>query len=86
MLFRSEARLNGQIVQSAHSSDLIFPIAYSLSYLSRWYKFMPGDVLSTGSPAGVGFARKPPRMLQEGDVIEISCPKIGNLANPVVAA
>jgi 2-keto-4-pentenoate hydratase/2-oxohepta-3-ene-1,7-dioic acid hydratase in catechol pathway len=84
--FSVETRLNGEVMQSAHSSDLIFPIAYSLSYFSRWYRFMPGDVLSTGSPAGVGFARNPQRMLRPGDVVEVSCPKIGALSNPVVAA
>ena len=84
--FVIESHLNGEHVQTGESSDLIFPIAESLAFFSRWYKFMPGDVYSTGSPAGVGFAKDPPRMLQAGDVIEISCSKIGALANPVVAA
>ena len=83
--FLVETRLNGEVMQSAHSSDLIFPIATSLSYFAQWYKFLPGDVMTTGSPAGVGFARNPPRLLREGDVIEVSCPKIGACSNPVVA-
>lgn len=83
--FSVETRLNGEVMQSAHSSDLIFDIAQSLSYFSRRYKFMPGDVYSTGSPAGVGYARNPPRLLRDGDVVEVSCPKIGVLSNPVIA-
>jgi len=83
--FSVQTKLNGEVVQSADSSDLIFPIAYTLSYFSRWYRFMPGDVLTTGSPSGVGFARIPPRMLQVGDVVEVSSPKLGTLSNPVVA-
>lgn len=85
MDFVIESRLNGELVQTGESSDLIFPIAESLSFFSRWFKFNPGDVYSTGSPAGVGFAKEPPRMLQAGDVIEVSCSKIGALSNPVVA-
>ncbi len=83
--FTIETRLNDNVVQSAHSSDLIFSIAESLSFFSRWYKFMPGDVYSTGSPAGVGYAKNPPRMLQAGDVVEVSCSKIGGLKNTIVA-
>jgi 2-keto-4-pentenoate hydratase/2-oxohepta-3-ene-1,7-dioic acid hydratase in catechol pathway len=80
-----ETRLNGELMQSAHSSDLIFPLAYSLSYFSRWFRFQPGDVLTTGSPSGVGFARKPPRFLRDGDIIEVSARDIGVLSNPVRA-
>jgi acylpyruvate hydrolase len=80
-----ETRLNGELMQSAHSSDLIFPLAYSLSYFSRWYRFEPGDVLTTGSPSGVGFARNPQRFLRPDDVIEVSGSRVGKLLNPVVA-
>jgi acylpyruvate hydrolase len=79
-----ETRLNGKVMQSAHSSDLIFPLAFSLSYFSRWYRFEPGDVVTTGSPSGVGFAQKPPRLLRPGDVVEVSGSRIGTLCNPVV--
>jgi 2-keto-4-pentenoate hydratase/2-oxohepta-3-ene-1,7-dioic acid hydratase in catechol pathway len=80
-----ETRLNGEVMQSAHSSDLIFTLAYSLSYFSRWFRFQPGDVLTTGSPSGVGFARTPPRFLRDGDIIEVSARDIGILSNPVRA-
>jgi 2-keto-4-pentenoate hydratase/2-oxohepta-3-ene-1,7-dioic acid hydratase in catechol pathway len=79
-----ETRLNGQVMQSAHTSDLIFPVAYSLSYFSKWYRLEPGDVFTTGSPSGVGFAQNPPRFLRAGDLIEVSGSKIGTLSNPVV--
>ncbi|AEF05089.1 fumarylacetoacetate hydrolase family protein [Alteromonas naphthalenivorans] len=84
--FSIETKLNGEIMQSADSSDLIFTIAESLAYFSRWYKLMPGDVYSTGSPYGVGYARTPQRLLRDGDIIEVSCPKIGCLSNPVISA
>jgi 2-keto-4-pentenoate hydratase/2-oxohepta-3-ene-1,7-dioic acid hydratase in catechol pathway len=80
-----ETRLNGEVMQSAHTSDLIFTVAHSLAYFSRWYRFQPGDVFTTGSPSGVGFARKPPIFLQPGDVIEVSGSRIGTLSNPVVS-
>ena len=83
--FRIETRLNGELMQVGESTDLVFSIGHSLAYFSQWYGFMPGDVFSTGSPAGVGFARNPPRMLRGGDVVELSCQKIGLLSNPVVA-
>jgi len=80
-----ETRLNGKLMQSAHTSDLIFTVADSLSYFSRWFRFEAGDVFTTGSPSGVGFAQKPPRFLQPGDVIEVSGSHIGTLSNPVVS-
>jgi 2-keto-4-pentenoate hydratase/2-oxohepta-3-ene-1,7-dioic acid hydratase in catechol pathway len=71
--------LNGALMQSAGVSDLIFPIADVIAYLSRWYTFMPGDVLLTGTPAGVGVGRKPPVFIARGDVLKVSIDKIGSL-------
>jgi acylpyruvate hydrolase len=76
--------LNGKIMQSAHTSDLIWPISYLISYFSRWYPFRAGDILTTGTPAGVGFARKPPVYMGNGDVVEITVEKVGTLRNPIV--
>jgi acylpyruvate hydrolase len=81
-----ETRLNGEVMQFAHTSDLIFEVGYSLSYFSKWYRLEPGDVFTTGSPAGVGFARNPPRFLRAGDVVDVSGSKIGTLSNPVALA
>jgi acylpyruvate hydrolase len=72
-------RLNDRVMQSAGISDLIFPIAETISYLSRWYTFSPGDVLLTGTPSGVGVGRKPPVFVQKGDVLRVEIDRIGTL-------
>lgn len=77
-------RLNGEVMQAANTSNLIFRIAYSIAYFSRWFEFMPGDILTTGSPAGVGFSRNPPVLLRHGDVVEVYSDGIGSLFNPVI--
>jgi acylpyruvate hydrolase len=79
-------RLNGQVMQSARTSDLIFSIAKTLSYFSRWYRFSPGDILTTGSPAGVGYGRNPRVFLKAGDVVTVEVEKIGVLSNAVQRA
>lgn len=79
-------RLNGQVMQDAVMSDLIFTAAESISFFSRWYAFQPGDILSTGTPAGVGFGRKPQVFVKAGDVVEVEVSGIGKLANRFVTA
>lgn len=81
-----ETRLNGEVMQSAHTSDLIFTPGKSLSYFSKWFRFQPGDIVTTGSPSGVGIAQSPPRFLRAGDVVEVSASNIGTLRTPVVAS
>jgi 2-keto-4-pentenoate hydratase/2-oxohepta-3-ene-1,7-dioic acid hydratase in catechol pathway len=76
-------RLNGRQMQSAALSDMIFDIAENIAYFSRWYEFQPGDVLLTGTPAGVGVGRKPPVFLAEGDRIEVELSGVGTLRNTV---
>jgi 2-keto-4-pentenoate hydratase/2-oxohepta-3-ene-1,7-dioic acid hydratase in catechol pathway len=76
-----QTRLNGKLMQSAPVSDLIFDLPETIAYLSRWYTFEPGDVLLTGTPAGVGVGRKPPVFMQPGDTIEIDIDRIGTLRN-----
>lgn len=78
--------LNGDVMQSAHTSDLIFRIADTISRFSRWYAFAPGDVMTTGSPAGVGVAREPQVFLRPGDVVEVQGSGIGSLINTVMGA
>lgn len=80
-----ETRLNGEVVQSSDTSHLIFPIPRLISYASTIFTLMPGDVIVTGTPAGVGFGRKPPRYMKPGDVVEVEIEAIGVLRNPVVA-
>lgn len=72
-------RLNGKVMQSASVSDLIFPIAETIAFFSRWYTFQPGDVMLTGTPAGVGIGRKPPVFLAKDDIIEVEIDRIGTL-------
>jgi len=77
-------RLNDTVVQSADVSDLIFPIAEVIAYLSRWYTFLPGDVLLTGTPAGVGVGRKPPLFIKKNDVLNVEIDRIGRAGGIVV--
>lgn len=77
-------RLNGEVMQSASTSEMVFSIPKIVSELSRGITLAPGDVILTGTPAGVGAARNPPRFLQDGDLIEISVEGIGTLSNQVV--
>ncbi len=79
-------RLNGEVMQSGHTSQMIFSVPKLIAYLSRLMTLEPGDVIMTGTPAGVGVARNPQRFLQPGDVVEIDISGIGRLRNEVVAA
>ncbi len=75
--FRLE--LNGEVMQEASTADLIFGVAELVSHLSRWMTLEPGDIVSTGTPSGVGSARQPRVWLQPGDEIVISSPTLGSL-------
>jgi 2-keto-4-pentenoate hydratase/2-oxohepta-3-ene-1,7-dioic acid hydratase in catechol pathway len=77
------ARLNGEVVQDSNTSDLIFSVPQLISYLSHQFTLLPGTVILTGTPEGVGHARNPPRYLREGDTIAIEIDGIGELVNPV---
>ncbi len=80
---RLETILNGQTVQSASTDDLLFPVAELVAKASEAMTLEVGDVIVTGTPAGVGFARKPPLFMKHGDVCEVRIEKIGTLSNPV---
>jgi 2-keto-4-pentenoate hydratase/2-oxohepta-3-ene-1,7-dioic acid hydratase in catechol pathway len=77
--------LNGQVMQSARTSQMIFDIPATIEYLSSFTTLKPGDVIATGTPGGVGFARQPPVWLQPGDLLEIEIEGVGRIANRVVA-
>lgn len=79
-----ETRLNGELMQAAPVSDLIFDIPALIGYCSTFARLEPGDIIATGTPGGVGAARKPPVWLQPGDTIEVAIGGIGVLSNPVV--
>ena len=76
-------RLNGETVQSSDTSYLIFSIPQLIAYASTIFTLTPGDVIVTGTPAGVGFGRKPPRYMKAGDVVEVEIEAIGTLRNEV---
>jgi acylpyruvate hydrolase len=78
-------RLNGEVMQSAKTSQMIFDIPRTIEYLSSFTTLRPGDVIATGTPGGVGFARQPPVWLQPGDLIEVDIEGVGRIANRVVA-
>jgi acylpyruvate hydrolase len=77
--------IDGDVMQHGDTADMIFPIAFIISEFSKFYRFNPGDVITTGSPAGAGMGRKPPRFLRPGDRVTVASEKIGALENPVVA-
>ena len=79
-----KTRLNGEVVQEALISELCFDIPALIEYCSTFTQLMPGDVIATGTPGGVGFARTPPLWLQPGDRVEVNISGIGTLSNPVI--
>ncbi len=83
---RVRSRLNGQLMQDGNTAAMMFPVARLISLLSRDTTLLPGTVILTGTPPGVGFARTPPVYLMPGDEISIEVEQIGCLSNPVVAA
>ena len=76
-----QTRLNGEIMQDTKTDDLIFKLPEIISYYSRWYRFRPGDFVTTGSPAGVGIGRNPPVFMKAGDTVEIELEGVGTLTN-----
>ena len=75
--------VSGEVLQHSNTKHLIFPIPVLIEYISRVITLEPGDVISTGTPAGVGFARKPPRLLRDGDECVVEVEGLGRLVNPV---
>ena len=79
-------RLSGKTMQDSNTDQLIFGVPELVEFLSETITLEPGDVIATGTPPGVGFARKPPVFIQPGDVMEIEIEKVGVLRSPVIAA
>jgi 2-keto-4-pentenoate hydratase/2-oxohepta-3-ene-1,7-dioic acid hydratase in catechol pathway len=82
---RLTTRLNGEVVQNTLVDDLLFSIEQIIAYVSIFTPLLPGDVIITGTPGGVGGARQPPLWMKPGDTIEVEIDKIGVLRNPIVA-
>ena len=77
--------LSGEVMQRSNTRHLIFGVPKLIAFLSSVFTLEPGDIISTGTPAGVGFARQPPRWLKPGDEVVVRVEGLGELVNPVVA-
>jgi len=80
---RITTRVNGRVMQDSNTDQLIFGVPKLISYFSKSFTLEPGDIISTGTPPGVGFTRKPPVFLNDGDVVEVEIEHIGKIANRV---
>jgi 2-keto-4-pentenoate hydratase/2-oxohepta-3-ene-1,7-dioic acid hydratase in catechol pathway len=80
---RIQTRLNGKIMQDDNTANMMFPVAETLVYVTQGMTLEPGDIIVTGTPSGVGFARKPPVWMKHGDTCEIEIDQIGVLSNPI---
>ncbi len=81
---RITCRLNGETMQDARLGDMIFDVPHLIEYISTFTELVPGDVIFTGTPGGVGSRREPPIYMHPGDRVEIEIEKVGLLTNPVV--
>ena len=75
--------LNGKVVQHSNTMHLLFGVPFLVSFLSRSITLLPGDIISTGTPGGVGYYRKPQLFLKPGDTVQVEIERIGILSNPV---
>ncbi|HEY3924858.1 MAG TPA: fumarylacetoacetate hydrolase family protein [Acidothermaceae bacterium] len=78
--------VNGEIVQSARTNEVIFSIDYLLTFISRTMTLHPGDIVATGTPSGVGYARNPPWFLNTGDTVVVDIERVGSVTTNVVAS
>jgi acylpyruvate hydrolase len=76
--------VNGEVLQQASTADMVFTVRQLIAYLSQTMTLLPGDVIATGTPSGIGAARTPPRFLRPGDTVVISIDSVTELTNPVV--
>jgi 2-keto-4-pentenoate hydratase/2-oxohepta-3-ene-1,7-dioic acid hydratase in catechol pathway len=79
-------RLNGAVLQDGNTDDLIFDVPFLVAFVSRVFTLEPGDLILTGTPPGIGWAREPKISMQDGDVVEVEVGGIGVVSNPVIAA
>jgi 2-keto-4-pentenoate hydratase/2-oxohepta-3-ene-1,7-dioic acid hydratase in catechol pathway len=81
---RLQTRVNGELMQDGRTNQMLYTVGETLSLISQTLTLRPGDLLATGTPSGVGYARKPPRLLQPGDTVEVEVERLGVLRNVVV--
>jgi 2-keto-4-pentenoate hydratase/2-oxohepta-3-ene-1,7-dioic acid hydratase in catechol pathway len=79
-------RLNGAVLQDGNTDDLIFDVPFLVAFVSRVFTLEPGDLILTGTPPGIGWAREPKISMQDGDVVEVEVEGIGVVSTPVIAA
>jgi 2-keto-4-pentenoate hydratase/2-oxohepta-3-ene-1,7-dioic acid hydratase in catechol pathway len=79
-------RLNGAVLQDGNTNDLIFDVPFLIAFVSRVFTLEPGDLILTGTPSGIGWAREPKVSMKDGDIVEVEVEGIGVVSNPVVAA
>jgi 2,4-diketo-3-deoxy-L-fuconate hydrolase len=78
--------VNGEIMQDGNTADMIFSVGDILAYLSETMTLYPGDLVVTGTPNGVGYTRRPPRLLQPGDEVTVEIERVGSIRTPIVGA
>jgi 2-keto-4-pentenoate hydratase/2-oxohepta-3-ene-1,7-dioic acid hydratase in catechol pathway len=78
-------RVDGEVMQESTTDQMIFGIGEILSFISRTFTLLPGDLVATGTPSGVGYARTPPRLLGPGDTVEVEIEGIGTVSTPIIA-
>jgi 2,4-didehydro-3-deoxy-L-rhamnonate hydrolase len=83
---RIVTRVNGDVVQDGTTADMIFSVGEIVAYLSRTMTLYPGDLIVTGTPNGVGYARQPPRFLHPGDEVTVTIHGVGSIRTPIIAA
>jgi 5-carboxymethyl-2-hydroxymuconate isomerase len=81
---RVECRIDGEVVQQGNTADMVFGVAELIAFLSEAITLEPGDVIATGTPAGIGAWHRPPRWLTPGDEVTVEVERVGTLTNPVV--
>lgn len=81
---RLQTRVNGETVQDGRTDEMVYTVGDTLSLISHTFTLRPGDLLATGTPSGVGYARTPPWLLQSGDVVEVEVERLGILRTPIV--
>ena len=78
-------KVNGRLRQDSSTSNMIFDVPFLISYVSQFMTLLPGDIISTGTPAGVGMGCKPPEFLKEGDIVELGIDGLGEARQEVVS-
>ena len=84
MELQLKTTVSGDVMQNANTRDLLFPVAKMIYHLTEVMTLHAGDIIATGTPEGVGYARKPPRFLVAGDTVDVEVEQVGVLTNPVV--